>query len=83
MLDQLSQVLRGCDLSKSVRAFVRAVHRSSNRRGDLQRIIRTGCADGLFPQELKNYTGLLGDSETRWSSTYFMLKRFLVCHPES
>lgn len=70
------------------RDSVRAMRSSDLRRDGLQEAIRTGNTQGLFatpggrvftiPQ-----LQLLRDSETRWSSTYEMIQRYLELYPVS
>ncbi|KAJ2928061.1 hypothetical protein H1R20_g9035, partial [Candolleomyces eurysporus] len=80
------------DLIARVRALVAACRKSSQRRQDLQKIIREGNNKGLWAGKIRNPfpkddpnvlrpLQLLRDCETRWSSIYLMITRFLYLYP--
>jgi hypothetical protein len=82
------------DLIARVRKLVAACRVSSQRRQDLQRIIREGNDKGLWAGKILlprpgddeawlRPLQLLRDCETRWSSVFLMIDRFLYLYPVS
>lgn len=61
-------------LVANIRAFVAAMHRSTNATSLLEKIQRSD-------QSIRVPLKTLGDSPTRWSSTYRMLERFFKLLP--
>ena len=82
------------DLIGRVRKLVAACRVSSQRRQDLQRIIKEGNVSGEWigkvilprsgdPDGYLRPLQLLRDCETRWSSIFLMIDRFLYLYPVS
>ena len=63
------------------RKLISSCRSSRQRRDDLQVAIREGNATKAFRDEQLPPLELLRDMEVRWSSTYFMIERFLVLYP--
>lgn len=64
------------------RQIVAWVRKSCQRRDQLMNLIRSGNQDGVWESELPEVQ-LLRDVETRWSSTYLMIRRIILLYPVS
>jgi len=67
----------------SARRFVTACRASGQRREEFEKIIRDGNVSGGWGvnNEPLRVVGLLKDVDTRWSSTFSMIDRFLEMYP--
>lgn len=63
-----------------VRTLIRDLRASRQRRDDFLDVIKKGNADGSFSYILP-LLQLLRDMDVRWSSTYLMIRRFLLLYP--
>jgi hypothetical protein len=72
------------DVVSRVRRYVTACRASGQRREEFEQIIKEGNESGGWgpePKQQLRVVGLLKDVDTRWSSIFKMVDRFLEMYP--